>query len=101
MPLNSKIDIVSLADMGLRKEVENCLKSGINPNTTNEDGQTPLHKAVIRSDKKLISILIRYGANPKIADDYGRDCFEYAKQANNDEIERILKNATSRPSLNR
>lgn len=52
------------------KLVEFLLKKGANPNITNENGETPLHRAVERSLKRrlitldIIRLLCRHGADP-------------------------------------
>lgn len=52
---NGNVDIVTL-----------CLQKGIDPNTVNLNGETPLHYAVCSGQIELVVALLAKGANPNI-----------------------------------
>lgn len=56
------------------------LDIGANPNIQDEDGQTPLHKAVRVGGPEIISLLIRFGADASILDRDGYSVFDLAQQ---------------------
>lgn len=47
------------------------LELGIHPDTPNDCGQFPLHLAVENGNEEFVRILLRFGANPNIADKNG------------------------------
>jgi len=57
----------------------------------NNDGQTPIHLAVLKMRLSRIEMLARYGASLKIRDKYGFTPFECALQANTPNMELKLK----------
>jgi len=64
-------------NLGLKEETEYLL-TYINPNVTDDEGQTPLH---ITSDPEIALILIRHGADPNLRDGKGRTPLHYARSA--------------------
>jgi ankyrin repeat protein len=42
------------------------LKSGANPNLASNEGNTPLHYAVLKADVEVTSLLLDYAADPNI-----------------------------------
>lgn len=44
--------------------IENMICSGIDVNTTNYYGETPLHYAIFRNDPRIVKLLLEKGANP-------------------------------------
>ena len=48
-------------------------------NTTDALGRTPICWAVLRDDKKAVSTLLAFNANPNVADYLGNNCLFYAR----------------------
>ena len=48
------------------------LFEGADPNTPDQCGQTPLHKAVLHGEENIIEALLNYGANADIRDHVGQ-----------------------------
>lgn len=46
------------------------LENNLNPNLRDEDGYTLLHRAVISGELKATRLLIKYGADPDLKDEY-------------------------------
>ncbi|XP_055377103.1 ankyrin repeat domain-containing protein 54 [Condylostylus longicornis] len=49
----------------------NLLKSGVDPNCSDEHKRSPLHLAACRGYTDIVSQLLKYGANPNIVDSLG------------------------------
>ena len=50
-----------------------------NPNIQTNEGDTPLHHAAFRGDRRMMNLLLKKGANPNIANfKYGRTPLHYA-----------------------
>ena len=60
-------ETVCKLDAGI-EEVERLLAQGIDPNSLDENGRTPLHEAVKRNYDLFVELLLVYGANPSILD---------------------------------
>lgn len=45
------------------QEVERLLMHGVDPDSHNEDGLTPLHQCAIDNNELVVQLLLRYGAN--------------------------------------
>lgn len=52
------------ANRGLVSVARELLKSGAKVNVTGLDGVTPLHDASVNGHESMITLLLRYGANP-------------------------------------
>lgn len=60
-------------------------------NKKNKLGYTPLHLALLRNDLEMVSLLIKYGADPTIKTVKGLSCVELLNMKESDSLE-ILKN---------
>ena len=54
-------------------------KAGCSVNATDFNCATPLHIAAQKGNRDVVQVLLKYGADPKIVDTTGRNCFEVAK----------------------
>lgn len=54
------------ADNGLFDIAKLLLDNEANPNTQQNDGNTPLHLTCLKGDIRLTRLLLQYGANPNI-----------------------------------
>ncbi|XP_013777711.1 protein phosphatase 1 regulatory inhibitor subunit 16B-like [Limulus polyphemus] len=50
------------------EEVRRLLKSGVDPDSTNEDGLTAVHQCCIDSNEEMIKLLFEFGANVNATD---------------------------------
>jgi ankyrin repeat protein len=66
------ISIHEAALNGQLNDVTALLKSGIRPDTLDQDGRTPLLYAAFNGNTEIMGVLIRNGADVNIADNYGR-----------------------------
>ncbi|MDA0655579.1 MAG: ankyrin repeat domain-containing protein [Proteobacteria bacterium] len=65
--------IFSAAKVGDWQSVDYLLKGGTNPNVRESDtGQTALVIATISRHFDIVETLLKFGAKPDIADDYGK-----------------------------
>ena len=55
------------------------------------DGWTPLQDATLRSNTRLVKLLLSYGANPMIKDDNGGTAIDMATQFGKGEIVKLLR----------
>ena len=81
--------------------VETLLQvEGIDLNALGEFDQTPLHRAVIMGNLKIIKLLIENGADPYMVDEKNESPLDYAKDEDNQMIikyldEKIIKEGES------
>lgn len=50
------------------QEVERLLDGGVNPDSHNEDGLTPLHQCAIDNNERIVRLLLRFGADVNAKD---------------------------------
>ena len=63
---------------------------GIDLNSLGEFDQTPLHKAVIMGNLKIVKLLIQKGADPYMVDEKNESPLDYAKDEDNQIIVNYL-----------
>jgi uncharacterized protein len=64
--------------------------------STEYQGKSALHFAVIRERADIVKLLIEIGANIEIKDNKGKTALDYAIKQDNDEIIQLLKAAPNR-----
>ncbi|AZL16249.1 ankyrin repeat domain-containing protein [Rickettsiales endosymbiont of Stachyamoeba lipophora] len=82
--------------------VEHLLNLGMNINSLNSVGLSPLHIAIILGDKTLLNCLVEHQADVNTLDQYGHSALDYAdKTLKNSAIIKILKtkSALSVPNI--
>lgn len=63
---------------------------GANINARNENGETPLYRAVVRYDIKKVDVLLQIGADPKICNKAGESPLEAALRWESDKIVEMI-----------
>jgi len=69
---------------GLVEKVEECLNRWDDVNQQNEEGDTPLHKAVTNGSEAIVQLLVERGGEPRLNNKYGQSpvdvCEKFFKQ---------------------
>ncbi len=60
------------------RSLEFLVKNGVNPNTTDEDGKTPLHYAISLENFDIIEPLVKNGASFKVKDSNNKTVQDFA-----------------------
>src|ERR1044071_8247052 len=71
---------------GDRKAALALIAAGANVNQAQPDGSTPLHWAVYRVDRELVTALLRRGARPGVVNKYGASPLAEAARVANVEL---------------
>jgi ankyrin repeat protein len=90
-----KNQLYEAAESGDLEVVKIILKYGIRVNTTNNNGNTPLHVAAMFGHKEVTSLLLKCGANVNTADNDGKTPLILAAENGRVEIVRELLSATA------
>lgn len=64
--------------------------NGAKVNVVNDDGNTPLHCAVATEDVKLVTLLLKYHADPNIKNNKGETAYDIARTLEYADIEELL-----------
>ena len=83
---------------GNRATAQALLRSGVNVNTTDPDGTTPLHWAVRNDDLEIVRLLLRAGAHVRAANRYGATPLSLAAINGNPEMIATLLAAGADPN---
>ena len=78
------------------KAVDLLLINGADPNSQDEEGNTPLHWSLLHNDEKLVSLLINHGACTYLKNNEGRSAmssYAYSK------IGKIIQKAAEDPQM--
>lgn len=73
---------------GTIEMVRLLLTRNVDLNARDHDGVTPLHWPCADGWEECAKVLLDHGADPFVKDNYGRDCFDWAKQNNNRKTEK-------------
>uniref|UniRef100_A0A183C2R6 ANK_REP_REGION domain-containing protein n=1 Tax=Globodera pallida TaxID=36090 RepID=A0A183C2R6_GLOPA len=65
---SADIALLETTVRGEVQEVEIMLMDGVNPNSHNEDGLTPLHQCAIDNNERIVRLLLRFGADVNAKD---------------------------------
>jgi ankyrin repeat protein len=91
--------IFSAAKVGDWQSVDFLLKGGINPNISeSETGQTALVIAAKSRHFDIVETLLKFGAKPDIADDYGKTALSWAAQNGEFDVAKLLLDAKANPN---
>ncbi|AUD40128.1 ankyrin repeat family protein [Flamingopox virus FGPVKD09] len=78
--------------------LELLINNGIDINTCNWIGRTPLHLFVIECNTKAVNILLSNGACIHVEDNYGKEPIYYAVSKHNDVITKLLLQYGANPN---
>ena len=84
---------LTLLSCTYEKVVKSLLESGIDPDVSDKFGDTALIEAVQHEQKKVIPILIDFGASLFISNNDNLTPRDIAEDLDSDEILKMLKNA--------
>lgn len=84
------IPLLGTARLGSEKLSYERLRSGENPNQSDELGNTPLHYAVFLQSKEVTNLLLNFKANPNAQNNKGKTPLHIAVQKGNDYLARRL-----------
>jgi hypothetical protein len=92
--------ICAFAKQGLLNEVQKLLSKGVDPNTQDGRGWSPLMWATAEGHRKIVELLLEHGADPNVINYLGRSAIMYASNYGFYEIAKALleKGGTPNPS---
>jgi hypothetical protein len=90
--LSSTISLTQAVTSGDETAVSALLAGGADVNETTSGGRTPLILAVIFGHTRLIKLLVKAGADPRMRDNLGLDAIEWAQRRGLTETVGILTN---------
>ncbi|MFB3896323.1 MAG: ankyrin repeat domain-containing protein [bacterium] len=89
----NKISFLNCARDGKLEAIKYFLDAGINPNTANKDGVTPLMYVIYHGDTKIVDLMIQKGADVNAKTVNGKTALMIATENNKPNIVAILKAA--------
>ncbi|NNE38443.1 MAG: ankyrin repeat domain-containing protein, partial [Gammaproteobacteria bacterium] len=96
--VSADASLVESAKLNDYASVKALLENGVDANSSNADGSTALHWAVLRNNGEMVDSLISAGANPNPANEYGATPLWLACNNKSDEIVQQLLNAGADPN---
>lgn len=72
------------------EKIKSLIAGGADVNAKDNNGNAPLHYAVILANKDVIDLLIVNGADVNVKDDQGRTALYWAKEQDNSELIDLL-----------
>ncbi|ERN20685.1 hypothetical protein AMTR_s00070p00197870 [Amborella trichopoda] len=93
--LESSNDMCSVAATGNSDLLAELLITGMDPDTEDSRGRTPLHIAAAKGYDECVHVLLRYGCNVNTSDDSGNTPLWEAISSKNHSIFRLLYNYAS------
>jgi len=74
-----------------KESVEELLKAGADINAKGENGFTPLHYAVEQGNYNIVNLLIYFGANKSVKNEFNETALDLAVNLDEPKIEKFLK----------
>ncbi|MBX3617443.1 ankyrin repeat domain-containing protein [Nitrosomonas sp.] len=93
------IPICAFAKNGELKKVKELLLSGIDPNSQDPRGWSPLMYATAEKHIDIVKLLLEYGADPNIVNYLGRSAIMYAANYGFYEIAKVLLENKATPNI--
>ena len=66
------------------------LEKSADPNAKSQSGSTPLHTVAFTGDREGLDLLLKHGADPKIANRDGKTAAAIARERGHQEIAEVL-----------
>ncbi|WP_218082171.1 ankyrin repeat domain-containing protein [Anthocerotibacter panamensis] len=95
LPDTPALTLIKACAAGQTPEVERLLRQGVDINSKEQGGWTPLIAAAAEGHTPLVQLLLEKGALTSIADNYGYTALRYAQLAQHNDIIRLLNQASS------
>jgi ankyrin repeat protein len=62
------------------------LEAGADPNVPQQQGFVPLHEAATNGSREMAELLVKHGANPRLANDAGKTSIDLATDNGHSEL---------------
>jgi len=84
-------ELLSACFKGNIEKVSECLNRWEDVNLPDDDGDTPLHKAVMNGNQDIIKLLVERGAEPRKSNRYGQTPIDIAEKFFKKELVPVLR----------
>lgn len=83
-----------------QKQIEQFLSMGIDPNSQDSEGKTPLITAAETGDTAIVELLLDKGSDPNIQDKFGKTALmRAAEKGHTKAVSTLLQNEHTKPNI--